>query len=276
MSKRKKKKRHEDHIDESWLLPYSDLLTLLVALFIVLFASSSIDMTKFQALSSAFQGEFSGGVGIFDYPSPVEPHGKGSPEPQEEEEEGEEDKNGKDENEEEKENQEKEPELTEEQLEEQKMLAEILSRIEQYIKENGLEGQFDTSLTIEGLSLTIRDNILFASGSANVRSEDRIIAKEIANLLEMDVPRSIIVSGHTDNVPISNSQFQSNWDLSVMRAVNFMKILLENGSFNPKLFSARGYGEFHPVATNDTAEGRSKNRRVEILILPRTNESLNE
>ena len=107
---------------------------------------------------------------------------------------------------------------------------------------------------------------MFNSGSADVRPEDLNIAKEISRLLEMDVPRSIIISGHTDNVPIKNANFESNWELSVMRAINFMKILLEN----TQLFSAKGHGEFQSIASNATEAGRAQNRRVEILILPRT------
>ena len=89
----------------------------------------------------------------------------------------------------------------------------------------------------------------------------------------MNPPRHIIISGHTDNVPIHNAQFASNWELSVMRAVNFMKVLLENPNLDPRWFSAKGYGEFKPVAPNNTPEGRMKNRRVEILILPKTEAS---
>jgi len=258
MSKRrKKKKRHEEHIDESWLLPYSDLLTLLVALFIVLFASSSIDMQKFQSLSNAFNAELTGGTGIFEYPSPIPEGDQGSTDEQPEEDKTQEVHYDN---------------LTEEEREEQNRLAEIQHNIDAYIQENGLNNQLSTSLTVEGLSLTIRDNILFDPGSASVNPENRAVASEISKLLEMDIPRSVIVSGHTDNVPIHNAEFASNWELSVMRAVNFMKLLLENPNLQPELFTAKGYGEFQPIAKNDTKEGRAKNRRVEILILPRTDE----
>ena len=254
MSKRRKKKHVEDHVDESWLLPYSDLLTLLVALFIVLFASSAVDSQRFQALSSAFNAELKGGTGFFEFPSPIPEDGANAPDKQEPQEEQEK----------------KDKQQTSEQITEQQRLAEIQNRVNTYVQENDLEDQLATSLTIEGLSLTIRDNVLFNSGSADVRREDLNIAKEISRLLEMDVPRSIIISGHTDNVPIKNANFESNWELSVMRAINFMKILLENTQLNPELFSAKGHGEFQPVASNDTEAGRAQNRRVEILILPRT------
>ncbi|MCQ6275198.1 flagellar motor protein MotB [Bacillus sp. V3B] len=263
MSRRRKKKHHEEHIDESWLLPYSDLLTLLVALFIVLFASSAIDSQKFESLSNAFNAELNGGTGVFNFPSPIPEVDVGETDEQEEETDKQEEET------EDKEDSESIPEYTAEQLAEFERVKEIQERINVYIEENGLGNQLETSLTFEGLSITIRDNVLFAPGSADVRQEDIIIANEISKLLEMDIPRSIIVSGHTDNVPMNNAEFGSNWELSVMRAVNFMKILLKNENLHPELFSSRGNGEFQPIASNDTAEGRSQNRRVEILILPR-------
>jgi chemotaxis protein MotB len=254
MKRSKKKKEHEDRIDESWLLPYSDLLTLLVALFIVLFAMSSVDAQKFQSLSNAFNQELTGGTGLFEYPSPMP---DGSMESSDVEKKTQEEGKGYE-----------RPEQTQEQFEEQQKLAVIQSRVNAYIQENGMQNQLATSLTNEGLSLTIRDNVLFESGSAEIQPKNIIIANEISKLLVMDTPRSIIVSGYTDNVPIKNARFQSNWDLSVMRSLNFMKILLENNQLNPELFSAKGYGEFHPIASNETPEGRAQNRRVEVLIQP--------
>ena len=254
MTRSKNKKGHDDHIDESWLLPYADLLTLLVALFIVLFAMSSVDAEKFQSLSNAFSEELTGGTGLFEYPSPMP---QGSMDSGDEQKDALKEGKGY-----------QRPEQTAEQYEEQQKLGIIQGRVNAYIEGNGLQDQLETSLTIQGLSVTIRDNVLFDSGSADVRPENLVIAAEISKLLVMDTPRNIIVSGHTDNVPIKNARFQSNWDLSVMRALNFMKLLLENNQLNPELFSAKGYGEFHPVASNDTPEGRAKNRRVEILIQP--------
>ena len=84
----------------------------------------------------------------------------------------------------------------------------------------------------------------------------------------MDIPRNIIIRGHTDNVPMHNHEFSSNWELSVMRAINFMKILLANPNLKPELFTAIGSGEIQPIASNETVEGRAKYRRVEVLIQP--------
>jgi chemotaxis protein MotB len=247
--RRRKKKHDDDHMDESWLIPYADLLTLLLALFIVLFASSSVDAQKFQAMSQAFNQIFTGGSALMEYPSPVP-----------ESDFGEEKK--------------EDIPMTVDEVEAAKKkdreeLEDLQKKVNGYIAANELQEQFATELSSEGLLLTIRDNVLFQSGSAEVGSKDESVATELSGLLEMDSPRSVIISGHTDNIPISNARYESNWELSVMRAVNFMKIILKNQNLDPRLFSAKGFGEFKPLASNDTSEGREKNRRVEVLVLPR-------
>lgn len=242
MQKRRKRKKEEHHVDESWLLPYADLLTLLLAVFIILFASSSLDEAKFSQISSVFNEIFDGGHGVMDNAAPTAvPVPKDSV--------GAENENSS-------------------FLEDRKSLGEIQGRVDEYIAVNELENQFETKLTDEGLLITIRDSILFSRGSAEVAPEYEGIAADIAELLKFDPPRQIVVTGHTDNIPIHNAQFVSNWELSVKRAVNFLTSIVNNEGIDPLLFSAKGYGEFHPIASNDTAEGRSKNRRVEVLIQP--------
>ncbi|NSL52229.1 flagellar motor protein MotB [Calidifontibacillus erzurumensis] len=251
----KKQKQNEDHMDETWLIPYADLLTLLLALFIVLFAMSSIDLSKFSQMARSFNSTFQGGTGVMQYPSPF---------PQDDV-EGIENKKVKIKNNEQK-------KLYEQALLEQQQMIELKEKIDTYIQSKNLSVQLNTSLSDEGLMLTLRNDILFDSGTADVKPEYYQVAREISQLLEMEEPREIIISGHTDNVPIHNAQFDSNWHLSVMRAVNFMKILLENENLNAKWFSAKGYGEFRPIASNATPEGRAANRRVEILIKAIKNE----
>lgn len=259
MSRRRKKRRGSTKIEESWLLPYADLMTLLLALFIVLFSASAVDAQKFQQLSQVFSGIFLGGTGPMEFQQPVENDDHRSDQPllpEETEEEVEQD--------------EVDQPLEDEYVNsrEYRELQELQAKINTYIQKNDLTNKFDTAFTTEGLLLTIRDNVLFDSGRADVRSEDRKTAQELAQLLEMDPPRNVIITGHTDNVPIHNSHFKSNWELSVTRAVNFMKILLENSNLDPRWFSAKGFGEYQPIGDNNTAEGREKNRRVEVLILP--------
>ncbi|MGM0873327.1 MAG: flagellar motor protein MotB [Bacillota bacterium] len=249
MARKKKKHKPEDeHMDESWLVPYADLLTLVLALFIVLFSMSSVDAQKFQQLARAFNSTFTGGTSVLEYPSPT-PNGE------------------MEKLDEQKDRTPHEDEETQKQFE-QKKLKEIQEKINAYIKENKLETKLKTTLTDEGLLITILNDIFFDSGNADIRNKDKKLASEISELLVMNPPRNIIVSGHTDNVPINNSEYDSNWHLSVMRAVNFMKILIDNEKLDPKAFSAKGFGEYNPVATNNTKAGRQKNRRVEVLVLP--------
>lgn len=236
-------------MDESWLIPYADLLTLLLALFIVLFAMSSVDAVKFQMLSKAFNDVFTGGTGVFEFQSPMPEGQMESPEEQQKDVK----RNDKD-----------------AAAKDQEELQALQQKVNGYINDKRLTDKLETSLTDEGLLVMIRDNVLFESGRAEVRPQDVKIANEISDLLIMNPPRNIIISGHTDNVPIKTARYDSNWELSVMRAVEFMKIILKNDKLDPRWFSAKGFGEFQPVATNATEEGKARNRRVEILILPRT------
>lgn len=247
----KRKKNQEIKTDETWLIPYADMLTLLLALFIVLFAASAVDAQKLDQISQSFNIAFQGGVGIFEQPSPIAPivpHDAA---------------NRKDADS----SQEEYDDLGLGQID-YLALREIQDSIDGYIAEKDLGMSLQTNLTQEGLMITILDNALFAPGSAVIRPDARQLAEELAELLVIDPPRHITVSGHTDDVPMNTPQFPSNWDLSAGRALNFLKILLENPELEPERFSAIGYGEYRPVAPNDSPENRAKNRRVEILIQP--------
>lgn len=251
VSKLKRKKKHEDHVDESWLIPYADILTLLLALFIVLFAASEVDSKKFEAIAKSFNSAMQGGTGVLEHDSAVETIDEAGQIP----------KMGEADSAEE-----NQKEMTPKQ--DQEKLGDLQKVIEGFIKEKGLSPRLQTRLTEQGLMLTITEGVLFQPGNAEVVGEARNIAIEISNLIVTDPPRQIVIEGHTDNTPIRTVKYPSNWELSSSRAINFMKILLENGKFDPKKFSATGYGEYQPVDTNDTPEGRAKNRRVEVLILP--------
>lgn len=241
---------HEEHADETWLVPYSDVLTLLLALFIVLFASAQVDQKKFDMLAESFSNAFRGNVSMFDStrtpPAPTE----GVPQ-------------------------------TMTQVpsymsatsnatgyqQETAQLVEAKRMLEKYIDENGLSGSLGTALTDDGLLIRIKDSALFNSGSAELLPSSRAFAGTVANMLAA-LPQRVVVSGHTDNVPINTAEFPTNWDLSSKRAVNFMKYLLAaNPSLKPERFSAVGHGEYRPVAPNNTPEGRAQNRRVDVLIV---------
>ncbi|MNC31423.1 putative lipoprotein YiaD precursor [compost metagenome] len=115
--------------------------------------------------------------------------------------------------------------------------------------------------------ITIRDQAIFASGSAEVKPEAKQLADAISGILTNYPDYQVTVSGHTDNVPITTRTYSSNWDLSAARSLSFMKELFRNANVNQQRFSSTGFGEFKPIAGNDTAEGRAKNRRVEVSII---------
>lgn len=126
------------------------------------------------------------------------------------------------------------------------------------------------SLTVDerGLVIVLSDDILFDSGKADLKKEAYPVLDKVAYIIKDKVPgKNIGISGHTDNVPIKYSGWKSNWELSSARATNVL-YYLESKGVSPKRLSATGYGEHRSLASNATAEGRSKNRRVEIVILP--------
>ena len=124
--------------------------------------------------------------------------------------------------------------------------------------------------TSRGLVITMANDILFDSGKAKLKSSAHAALNKIASVLNETVPdRDIGVEGHTDNVPIKYSGWKSNWELATARATTVLHYLVESCDVAPQRLSAIGYGEYRPIDTNDNKEGRARNRRVEIIILPK-------
>ncbi|MDR1158970.1 MAG: OmpA family protein [Oscillospiraceae bacterium] len=244
---------HEEHADESWLIPYADLLTLLLALFIVLFAASSINSEKYQAIMSAFQDEL-GGTGVLPgsdgvLPPGMSPPGNGlRPTPTSAPTPGGEGDGG---------------------IGDIKLWP-LFDSLQDYVDENHMDDNIDVAFTGQDVLITLKSDIWFSSGSAEITPSMREQAHMLAQLLrdnqKPEFPLEVIVAGHTDNVPIHSSQYPSNWHLSARRALNFLMALLEDSDLDPTRFSSRGYGEYAPIATNNTSEGRQRNRRVELLV----------
>ncbi|HWR29908.1 MAG TPA: flagellar motor protein MotB [Negativicutes bacterium] len=260
---RKHSEPHEEHADETWLVPYADLLTLLLALFIVLFAMGKTDEKKLGQMGRSFNIAFGGGgttMFPFDNMAPQLVPGESPPASTNRDTPNKFDvppsappasANA----------------LTQEALRETIQLLQLKESIDRYIKMQGLVGQLEAQSTEDGVRLRIKDSALFSSGEAYLRPESQKLASDIAKLL-IGLPQQIVVAGHTDNVPINTGQFPSNWELSGMRAVNFMRYLLsQEASLKPQNFSAVGYGEYRPLRPNSSDENRSKNRRVEVWII---------
>ncbi|MGE5628671.1 MAG: OmpA family protein [Solirubrobacterales bacterium] len=230
---KKKKVHHEEHADEGWLLPYSDMLTLLVALFIVMFAMSQVDKAKAQKLSEQFNIIFSGGKGALQNQG-------GTPSTMDQI-------------------------STTSGAAEQSAMNTLKDSLEKEMTKNGYDVQIKTDSTKDGLEISIGDAVLFSSGDATVSPSGNVLLGKIAGMIK-NYDNEIVVEGFTDNLPISNSNFRSNWDLSAIRAINVMNYMVYFGGLNSKKVSIRAYGENNPKYDNSTPEGRAKNRRVVILL----------
>lgn len=228
----KKKQHHEEHVDEAWLLPYSDMLTLLLALFIVMFAMSKVDNEKLEKAAVEFNAVFAGGTGVLkDNGTTITP-GTGT-------------LNGV--------------------IEQDKMVS-AKNILEDEIKKSGYSDTVNVELNGEGLLISMQDTALFDSGHADVIPQFQPILTQISSSIKT-FNNDVRVVGHTDNVPISNSKFKDNWELSFFRALNVMNFMVQKGGLSADKFSTQSFGEFKPKFDNSTPEGRAKNRRVEILIV---------
>lgn len=241
----KKKPKQEE--SAKWLLTFNDLVTCLMVFFVLVFSLSSIDLLKIKDFLRSFQS----GLGVLDagqrlgikivQPHYVEERGElDGTHPTEGERGG---QDGEDEAEA------KAPEPI------QELTIEDLNRIA------GI-----TAVQEEGRTrILLEDRLLFASGRADVLPASKSAFEQIVGVIR-DVPHEIRVEGHTDNVPISTEAFPSNWELSVARAVNVTKYLIEKEGILPERLCAVGYGETRPLFPNDTPEHRQKNRRVELVM----------
>lgn len=237
---RKKRGGAEGPSGNEWLATYSDTMTLLLTFFILLYAFSTIDAVKLKQISSALQNLLTGqgSTSIFDYNLetgnvPIV---------------GEETQTN--------------PVEVGETNGEPTMYEQIL----EFIKENNLEAVVTITKDSRGIIIQLRDNILFESGSAEIKDNSKQILEKISTLI-LRFDNEIIIEGHTDNVPIHNARFDSNWELSSARAINVLKYFVNVKKVDPYRVSAHGYGEYKPVMPNDTAEHRAANRRVDILIV---------
>ena len=250
---------------DGWMATYSDMVTLLLTFFVLMFAISNVDQQKFELFFAGLRPEglsaeefldiverFGPGEDpdYIDFPYPYDPDGDRDGGDDRQDPDGGEGEVGN-------------PELT--------ALYELLDG---YISTAGIGEHIQLVFDGEYLLMTLRNDILFESARAEVLPDMRYIAEVIARLIagthNPENPFEIVVTGHTDNRPIATNEFPSNWHVSVRRAVNFAEILIEESGIDPYYFQARGASEYRPIATNDTPEGRQLNRRVEVQVtIPR-------
>lgn len=219
----------------NWMITWSDLVTLLLCFFVLLYSFSSLDAQKFKKFINSFQGQglLDGGtVPITDDTSPIVPD------------DGATNNTSGDfyaDN------------------------GQLMVHVEQYLKDNGIDGVVQVYREEQGVVIELNDHFFFDSARADIRSEGMGLLNKLSDLLKQ-MPNDVQVEGHTDNIPISTTEFPTNWELSAARASRVVRYFTENRGLDSRRFSAVGYGEFHPLASNATADGRGRNRRVVILI----------
>ena len=257
MSRRRKSVEHVSH--ERWLISYADFITLLFAFFVVLYASSQVDKRKIGKLALSIQVAFQE-LGVFETSNTLIPLNDSEAVP-----------------------------FSKIQVIENTERTSDMTRFVQPMK-----GELSPSVSVpmknvqaelekalapeirnkvvelkarrEGLIVSLREIGFYEIGSAALRPTSKDAVDRLAAVLASRT-EALRIEGHTDNVPIHNGRFASNWELSTARASELIKTFIERYGFEPQRLSAAGFAEYHPVSSNENAEGRARNRRVDIVIL---------
>ncbi|WP_253200714.1 flagellar motor protein MotB [Clostridium sp. CF012] len=236
-----KRKEEKEPNHERWLLTYSDLITLLMIFFVIMYASSTVSTTKYKQLSESLNVAFEGGgksiIGNESGISVTDPSTNVI------------DKTTED-----------------NKSSEENQMEDIKKNVDKYLKENGLSSNVSTKIDERGLQVSLNSTLLFDIGKADVRAESIKKLISIGKILNQ-VDNYVRIEGHTDSTPISNNEFSSNWQLSAIRATNVTELLISKAGIYPKRISAVAYGENRPVANNTTEIGKAQNRTVDIIIL---------
>jgi chemotaxis protein MotB len=238
----------EDHENEEgggeagmlrWLITYADLITLLLAFFIILYAISRTQQVKFAQLTAALAQKFNSNSVIGVSPGPSIITGASG------------------------------TRTALSSIQEMQAFSRLKAALEAAIAAAGLANQVTVATNLRGVEVSIDAKLLFTPGSATLNPSAVHLLQRLGTALEA-VPNDIEVSGYTDSTPIRTVEFPSNWQLSAMRAANVVYVLSRVSGIHPARLSIAGFGRYHPVATNLTAEGRQLNRRVNILVLRQT------
>ncbi len=251
---RKKKPEKEPNL-ERWLVSYADFITLLFAVFVTLYSMGQTDKKKVDQLIISLRESFNysrpgstprpalvdtGDVRVVPslHPETIAPQ---------------EEKRGA------------------KVHAESKDFQRIKSSMDWYLAKHGGHDKVSVEITRRGLVVSLKEAGFFDSGSAIVRRDSLQLLAKVSESLR-DYKNAIRVEGHTDNVPINIPPFHTNWELSTARATNVVRYMIDRYGFEPKRLSAIGYGEFRPIVDNGTSEGRTKNRRVDLVLMSRENE----
>ncbi len=230
------KKKHEEHENhERWLVSYADFITLLFAFFVVMYSVSSVNEGKYRVLSDSLVKSFSnskamGNPTVLDLPISQS------------------------------------RQLVVKEKPEASTNARSYLKVANAITTAKIPEGVKVTSTERGLSIRIKDDALFETGSADINPKVREFLDLVAGLIK-DLPNQVAVEGHTDNQPIRTAEFPSNWDLSTARANTLVRYLIDRHQMAGRRFSSTGFAGTRPIESNQTEEGRSSNRRVELVVL---------
>lgn len=236
---------HDPH--DRWLISYADFITLLFAFFVVMYAVSAVNESKYRVMADSLGGAFGKPVAQVGPPVPLP---TGTP-PQV-----------------------KPRPVTPPISAERSHMSAVASNLMDVMAPLVKEGKVRVTQSRRGVSIEINANVLFAPGQAQLEANSLAVLRAVAEQLKQE-PFKLEITGHTDVMPISNSAFASNWELSAMRATSVVRLLAANG-IAPDRLSAIGREASQPVASNALAEGRARNRRVELMILSGLPETIEE
>lgn len=272
MARKRKHEEHENH--ERWLISYADFITLLFAFFVVMYSVSSVNEGKYRVLSESMTAAFRAPaksmqpiqigalaksplkdtISAKQQPTPIASPNIPIPKPlQTAQGQG---KTGSG--------------VGQDKAQVERVLKAIAKEIEQAMSDLIEAGLVTVRRSVHAVEVEINTNVLFPPGGATLSAPARAVVIELANVLRK-FPHPIHVEGFTDDVPISNSVFPSNWELSAGRAASVVHVFSDAG-IRPERMVAIGYGPYRPVADNATAEGRTRNRRV-VLVIQATTEA---
>ena len=215
-----------------WLATFGDLMSLLLTFFVLILSFSSMEEVKFHKA----MGSLKGALGVFDSePEMSQPIFISIP-------------------------------MVRGSINQSQNIRKSAEALEKTLSDEGMEGDLALEGTATGLVIRIRAPVLYDLGVAEFRESTIPVISQIGAILKL-LPNNIVVQGYTDNRPVRSGPFPSNWELSFQRAVNLVRYLITEETIYPRRLAAEGYGEYRPIASNATEEGRQKNRRVEIHIL---------
>ncbi|WP_419725102.1 flagellar motor protein MotB [Terrisporobacter petrolearius] len=225
----RKKKKGDDINPNAWLDTYADTITLLLTFFILLYSMSSVDAKKLNELSNALQKSLRGDVKVEEL-SDIKEIATNN-------------------------------EKTSEQIQE-----DLVKKVNETIEANSFTDVIKVRDEDRGVVLQLDETILFDPGKADLMKKSQNVLNMVTKIVK-DLPNDVLIEGNTDDIPMFNKEFQSNWELSTARAVSVVKYFVSVKKLDPTKFSVKGYGEYKPLVENNSTKNRTINRRVDILIV---------